>query len=173
MSDLSDRIILLYDETVEELSAEDPAVLLSDVREAMLPGVIDILEAADRDIEAEAQAWLTRVLDPERARRSRSLRRSLEYVLDCLSGQTLDGLSDAELRIAYPTGDSRGVDRILRHWRVKDLQEMAFARYRGAADAMKEAREIDAIVQDLVSSMSTANATTIGDLLEHPHDDAA
>lgn len=160
-------IVALYDETVAALAAAtgDPDVKFADTRAAMLPGVREILEAEERDLDREATYRLDRVITPERERRSRSLKRNIELILDAIRNPDQGAFIEPWLDQPYLTGDQRGVDRILRHWRAADLQGVAFARYRNAANVMAEAREFDDRVRDLVSAMQAQGAIEIGDLI--------
>lgn len=162
---MNEDVIFIYNEIVTTLSVDAPDVPLADIREAMFQPVRDLLEYRDRDLDREARDLIEKVIIPERDRRSRSLKKDIEYVIDAASGDVeRSAFVEPMLALAFPTGDARGVDKLLRNRRTEDLQEMAMGRYRQAANAMKEAREMDDTAQQLVTLMRTHGAAVIGDL---------
>lgn len=163
-TDIELELILLYDETVTRLSADDPSVPLADIREAMLAPTVELLLQSERDVEREAKALFNRVVMDERERRSRNLKRDLDYIIDAALNPESAANVDALLPLAYRTGDASGTDRLLANWRIDDLQAMTFARYRQAAAAMAEARAIDESAQTLILAMASHGAVTISDL---------
>lgn len=91
---------------------------------------------------------------------------NIDYIIEATTEPEKSAFIQPLLSLAYPTGDSRGVDRLLGNWRVEDLQDMAFGRYRLAAAAMAEAREVDHSVQVLVSAMRAHGALTVAGLFK-------
>lgn len=161
---MNEDVIFIYNEIVTTLSVDAPDVPLADIREAMFQPVRDLLEDRDRDLDREARDLIEKVIIPERDRRSRSLKKDIEYVIEAVNDTDRAAFVAPMLAMAFPTGDPRGVDKLLSNWRAEDLQEMAMGRYRQAANAMKEAREMDDTAQHLVSLMRSHGAAVIGDL---------
>lgn len=159
MTDLNDDIVNLYDDYIRQ--AED-GVKVADAREAIRPDVMALLAGTERDLEGEATRLIEVTVRTARGKRSRSLRKQLEYILDGFEedGTYVDPLLDQ----AYGLGDEHGIDKTLRYWQVEDFANLVVTRYRVAADATKAAREIDDVAQRCIDWMRMRGAIHFGDV---------
>ncbi len=152
-------IVALYDEYVAK-HAE--GVKLAEAKAAIRDEVRNLVAGVERDVDVETDVTITAVLGATRGKRSRSLKRDLDYLLDGFGeeGAYVDPLLDQ----AYRLGDETGMDKALRNWTPDDLADLVVTRYRVAADATAAASELDRTVLRVASRMRAASAPTLGDV---------
>lgn len=160
MSDDRDFITVLYDDA---LIRAGQSMTLREIREALVPDIVDMLKKRERDLEAEALSLINEHLNPIRRTRSTGLRRDLEYVLDYWVNPDEAANIEPLLSRGYKLGTQEGDDKTLRFWSVDDLRRSAMARYREAAEVMRAAREFDETVHKVVERMGEDGRTRLGD----------
>lgn len=156
-------IVDLYDGAI----AADPAGgKIAEAKSAIRDEVLSLVATTDRDIQRETDLLLDSVITMERARRSRSMKKQLDYFLDYLedpeSGATVDPILD----LAFSLGDQWGVDKTLRNWTADDFQNVAVTRYRVAAEVTEAAKEFDDTARRIVAAMRAAGVATLGGIVE-------
>lgn len=156
---IEDAIVDLYDTYVRE-HGDDAGTKLVEVKHAIRGEVRDLIVGTERDVDAEADALISATLSSTRQKRSQSLKRQLDYLLDGFpeEGAFVDPLLDQAFRL----GDETGVDKTLRNWTVEDLRNLTVTRYRNAADATKAAAELDSTVQRVVDRMIGTGSALVG-----------
>lgn len=158
---IKSEVIDLYDQFVKE-NQGDEGVKVAEAKDGIREAVIEIIRATDRDIDAEADAVINATISSERGRRSRSLKKNLDYLIDGFSeeGTYVDPILD----LAFSLGDEAGIDKTLREWTVEDFDYLTVTRYRVAAEATKASQEFDLAAQRVVSRMRAEGAHTVGDV---------
>lgn len=155
--DIELAIVALYDEHIAKAGGE--AVKTASAKRAIHPAVVDLIaDGIDRDLVAD---MLTdRVVTPKRQQRARTIKKSLDALLDGFPEG--GGYVDDVLNQAFPLGDDAGHDKPLRYWREQDFINLTLTRFRGAADTMRAAEELDQTVQRVVARMF--GASSVGDV---------
>lgn len=155
---LNDRILSLYDDYV---ATQPDGVKIAEIRDAIRNDVRGLLLAQERDVDREVEQLLVRVVGSERDRRSKSLRKQFEYLLD---GINEDGAYiDPILNQAHRLGDAEGTDRLLRFWTSDNIRDVILIRYRIGSEALSAATEFDAWGTRLLTRMRLIGADSIGD----------
>lgn len=153
-----DRIITSAGDDGSKLSVTKDA-FVSDFVQAIMSGD---LQLPVRDLEDEARAAFQRYVEPVRQARKNSLRTTMEHLVDALNDDTILGLNDPALDMAFLVGDGR--DKILRLWSADDWEQFIMARYRNAADVTTAAAADDRLARQIVDAMRQRQATHTGDL---------
>ena len=158
---LKDSVVNLYDQYMNQAGG---ALKYEDVREKLVPDMVNLLQQRDRDLETEARTLIKTALDSTRRTRSNSMRKSLEDILGHLSDPEEAALSvQPIMECAFPLGD--GQDMTLRYWKIEDFFDSRVVRYREAAAATEAAKQYDEQVSALAQLMRARGATTLGDLV--------
>jgi hypothetical protein len=159
MTDLNDLIVDLYDEHVHD---HPSGVKVAEAKAAILVAVADLVRARERDVMAEAELAMNAAINPERRRRSSSLKQNLEHLL---AGFTEDGsYLDPLMAQAYSLGSEAGVDKALRNWTPDDFADLIVTRYRVAADSTTAAAEFDRTAQRVADRIRATGGGTVGDV---------
>lgn len=158
---LKDSVINLYDQYMNQAGG---ALKYEDVREKLVPDMVNLLQQRDRDLETEARTLIKTALDSTRRTRSNSMRKSLEDILDYLADPEEAALSvQPIMECAFPLGD--GQDMTLKYWRIEDFFDSLVVRYREAAASTEAAKQYDEAVSALTALMRSTGARTVGDLI--------
>jgi len=155
-----------YDRTVSQAGGP---ITSADVRAKMRPEVSSALARADVNIDELADLLIKRRLDKVRPKRSRNLKRDLDYIWDYTVNpeDAAQGIS-ALMGQAYPLGTSSGDDKTLALWTPQDFRDLVVVRYRNAAAATEEAKAFDESAERIVDAMRLADAAELGHLVtEH------
>ena len=160
--DLNDFIDDLYDRTVQQASGP---IAAADVRAKMRPEVASAIARFEVDTYELADMLTKRRLDKVRPKRSRALRKELDYIGDYLvhpedAAQSIDGM----LGRAYPLGTTSGDDKTLALWTAADLRDLVIVRYRNAAAATEEAKAFDESAERIISAMTVRGINELGNL---------
>lgn len=158
---LKDSVINLYDQYMNQAGGK---LKYEDVREKLVPDMVNLLQQRDRDLETEARTLIKTALDSTRRTRSNSMRKSLEDILGHLSDPEEAALSvQPIMECAFPLGD--GQDMTLKYWRIEDFFDSLVVRYREAAASTEAAKQYDEAVSALTALMRSTGARTVGDLI--------
>lgn len=158
---LKDSVVNLYDQYMNQAGG---ALKYEDVREKLVPDMVNLLQQRDRDLETEARTLIKTALDSTRRTRSNSMRKSLEDILGHLSDPEEAALSvQPIMECAFPLGD--GQDMTLKYWRIEDFFDSLVVRYREAAASTEAAKQYDEAVSALTALMRSTGARTVGDLI--------
>ena len=158
---LKDSVVNLYDQYMNQAGGK---LKYEDVREKLVPDMVNLLQQRDRDLETEARTLIKTALDSTRRTRSNSMRKSLEDILGHLSDPEEAALSvQPIMECAFPLGD--GQDMTLKYWRIEDFFDSLVVRYREAAAATEAAKQYDEAVSALTALMRSTGARTVGDLI--------
>lgn len=158
---IESSIVELYDEYVRRV-ADEAGVKVADAKAAIRDEVRALVATTERDIERETDALIKSTISTVRDKRSRSMKKNFEYLLDGMGedGAYIDPLLD----MAFGLGDEHGVDKALRNWTAEDIGNLTVTRYRVAAETTKAASEFDDTAQRVVGRMRADGAMTVGDV---------
>jgi hypothetical protein len=156
---MNEAIQKLYDEAA---AAHEDGVKTAELKEEILPDVIDLLADTERNLEQEARDSIDATIDPERRRRRRALREDLEQLLAALPEE--DGYADPLLDLAFPMGTEAGEDKVLRHWTKEDLRNVVLMAYRKAGEVTQAAVALDGVVARAEHEMTARSAQIIGEM---------
>lgn len=162
-------IVELYDEYAARVGDD---VKVGDGKTAIRNEIRSLIATTDRDIERETDAAIDDAIGRMRSKRSRSMKKNLDYLLDGMTdpeGPYIDPM----LGMAFSLGDERGVDKVLRNWTAEDFQNLIVTRYRVAADATEAAAEFDRTAAQIVLRMRAVGAQRVGDVHWTPSGEAA
>lgn len=101
------------------------------------------LKQPEIDLYAEGLVCFDQAVRPRRKARTMSLHNDMQRIVEALSDETILGLDDPILHIAYPLGTRDGRDKILALWTSKDWSNAAITRYRNAAEVTASAQIFD------------------------------
>lgn len=156
------NIIDLYD---SEVAAHPEGIKSGEVKSAIFDRVRELVAETDRDLDGETEAAINRAVDHERDRRSKSIARDLEYILDYFANPDEAALiPDARMNLAIRLGTKDGADKTLRYWRIEDFIYWAQVRTRQAEEARDAAQIAEDIASRVVDRMQRAKARTFGDV---------
>lgn len=160
------RVIDLYDAYVRSIE-DEAGVKVAEAKAAIRGEVANLVANTARDVDRETDALIDSTVTAVRAKRSKSMKKQLDYLLDGMTEE--DGAYvDPMLDMAFGLGDEHGVDKALRTWTPEDFGNLTVTRYRVAAESTKAAAEFDATVQRVVARMKAAGALTVGAVHWHP-----
>lgn len=154
-----------YDRIVEE--AGDDGLDVGKAKDAVAQAYADAVETGEIDpvgrspIE-EGHLYAEKWINGTRTTRKAGLRRSMQEILDALSGETILGTEDPYLAQAFALGDGR--DKTLRAWTEDDWQIAIVERYRNAAEVTAAAAEFDALARQIIDRLHARGVRTTGDL---------
>lgn len=99
---LKDSVVNLYDQYMNQAGGK---LKYEDVREKLVPDMVNLLQQRDRDLETEARTLIKTALDSTRRTKSNSMRKSLEDILGHLSDPEEAALSvQPIMECAFPPG---------------------------------------------------------------------
>ncbi len=157
-----DQIIDLYD---REVASHPEGIKTAEAKSAIFDQVRDLVAASERDLDRETQAALNRAVDAERDRRSRTIARELEYILDYFANPDEAALiPDARMACAFRLGTNDGADKTLRYWRSEDFIYWAQVRVRQADEARAAAQIAQDVAARVVARMRQSGARNFGDV---------
>lgn len=153
-------VIELYDEHVQ--SRSDEGTKVAEAKLAIRDEVRLLVATTERDIDRETDDLLNSIIGSARSRRSRSMKKNLEHLLDGFDEG--DTYIDPLLDMAFGLGDEHGVDKSLRFWTADDFANVVVTRFRVAAEVTEATAEFDRTVQRIVARMRGVGALTLGDV---------
>lgn len=154
-------IVELYDEYVRR-SGDESGVKVAEAKSAIRDEVKVLVATTERDVDRETDALIKETISTVRDRRSRSMKKHLEYLIEGM-GDSEDGTYiDPLLDMAFSLGDEHGVDKALRNWTAEDISNLTVTRYRVAAESTKAASEFDETAQRIVARMRATGVLTVG-----------
>lgn len=95
------------------------------------------------DAYREGVALFDRVVKPARQSRKSSMIRDMETIVAALNDETILGLEDPILTLAFPLGTTDGRDKVLGLWNREDWRNASMTRYRNAAEVTAAAQEFE------------------------------
>lgn len=155
-------IVHNFDRIVRSSGAD--GMKLADAKLAVAERVTEAIATGEYQptVSEIAEALVDRDVTPERRRRSRALSHEVEYIISALNGETILGADDPKLWVAYPLGDGR--DKVLALWTADDWKSSRQVRGEKVADAIAADQIYGELVDQVVSAMVAANASTTVDL---------
>lgn len=145
------------------VASEVDGASLEKSRDAVAQAYVSAVEAGEierwrEDITEEGRYLFDRIVKPTREKRRNSMRKSMDYLLDALRGDTILGPNDPVFVLAYPLGD--GTDKTLGNWSQDDWRNATTERYRNAASATEAARQFDLAASQIADAMASRGVAT-------------
>lgn len=157
-----DNILDLYD---QEVAKHPGGIKTADAKAAIFDSVRELVEASDRDVDRETQSALDRAVNHERDRRSKTIAKDLEYILDYFVNPDEAALiPDSRMAWAIRLGTVDGADKTLRYWRSDDFIFWAQVRTRQADEARAAAQIAEDIAARVVTRMQAARVSHFGEV---------
>lgn len=158
-----------YDQFVND-SGSDGAELEKS-RDALAHQYADAVEQGRIDrhqatLVEEGRTLFSRYVERERNRRSRSVSRELQYLLDAMRDQTVLGRDDPRFTQAVPLGESDGRDKTLGLWSPDEWVKWGGER-RANGDAAKAAGDRDdRMAKEFAGQMIRMGVTTTREVFQ-------
>ena len=123
---------------------------------------------AEIDLYDEGLTGFDKAVRPRLRARSSSLHRDMETITRAIGGETILGVDDPILYVAYPLGTDDGRDKVLALWTAEDWRSSAMTRYRGAAEVTAAAQIFDEQATLIARQITARNCITTGAIFVPP-----
>ena len=158
MTNINDLIQARYDAIV---LGSGEAVPSSTSKQSIEIEVALALEKEDRDYIAEAHLRIDKVINGSRKVRRSHIKRNLEEILAASFPEDFDFI-DPLLNMAFPLGDTAGLDKSLRFWTTEDFDALVFTALRSAVEITAAAAGLKETVALVKTRMATTHSTLFG-----------
>lgn len=151
------------------LSKTTDAAILDDSRTTLSERYAEAVESGELDppkvsLQEAGKRHFNRIINAARDKRRRSLKKELEYLLDCLRDETILGVNDPRFNQAFPLGT--GADKTLGFWTITDWQTASEGRTIEAQDQTDSAAEFKRSVSILRGEMIKRGAVITADAFQ-------